>query len=140
MGTFNDAYDITKDLLGQAKKSQNQPMIELAMDVQAKLFKMKEEFEATKEENKALKTEIERIKQITVNEERIKFFTRGFFVLKDETPVIPYCSACWKIDRWLIPLHQSGGWMDFDCPKCKSHIRVLDENGGQLGAKSEGTK
>lgn len=43
MGTIKDVYDILKDLRSLAKEANNQPMIELAVEIQDNLFGIKDE-------------------------------------------------------------------------------------------------
>jgi len=124
MGTIKDFYDILKDLAGLAKDLKNQQVLELAMDLQAKYFEFKEENENLKDENKALKTEIDRLKQAQIIEADIVFSTAGFFTIKNENPTIPYCSACWKKDRLPIPLSRYGTIREYACSNCKSKIIV----------------
>lgn len=58
MGTIKDVYDILKDLRSLAKEANNQPMIELAVDIQDKLFDIKDDMQKLKEENMSLQKEI----------------------------------------------------------------------------------
>ena len=58
MGTIKDVYEIVKELIQEAKRIQNQEVVSLAMDVQIKLFDLKEEIEQVKDENKLLKEDI----------------------------------------------------------------------------------
>lgn len=138
MGNIKDIYDILKDLIGQARKLKNQEVIDLAMDLQSLYFDFKEENENLKGENRVLKSEIERLKQAVVIEESIEYSTRGFFVIKGESPRIPYCSACWKRDKKTIPLSQTGhGWWKYACSTCKADIVVMnDKNGKELNDDS----
>lgn len=132
MGTFKDIYDILKDLMTEAKRLKNQEMITLSMDLQSMFFDFKEEIEKIKDENKVLKEEIECLKMPSINEDSIEYTQNGFFKLKNENKKIPYCSACWKIDRKLVPLAKSGTWWKYSCPHCKTEFAIVDSHGNDL--------
>ena len=132
MSAFKEIYDILKDLKDEAKRLKNQEMFSLAIDVQEKVFELKEEIEAIKAENKALTKEIEFLKNPTIKEEDIKYSPNGHFTLNSEKNRLPYCSACWKMYRKLVPLTKSGTGYKYNCPNCKSEISMLDRFGNPL--------
>lgn len=133
MGTIKDVYDVLKDLMSEAKKLKNQEMITLAMDLQSMFFDFKEEIETTKEENKLLKAEIEQLKMPIVDEDSIINTQNGFFTLKTDDVKMPYCSACWKLSKKLVPLTKGvKAWWHYTCPSCKSDISIMDTRGNAL--------
>ena len=132
MGTLKDAYDILRDLIKEAKRLQNLEMISLSMDVQEKLFELREEMETLKDENKELKAQLEEAKNPKIKEEDIKYYSSGFFTLNSEGNHLPYCSACWKADKKLVPLSRHSQWWMYRCSKCQSQVTVMDENGAEL--------
>ena len=69
MGTIKDIYDVVKDLRTLAKEANNQPMIELAVDIQDKLFDMREIMQDLKETNKDL---VEKLKIANETIEKLK--------------------------------------------------------------------
>lgn len=134
---FNETYTLLKDLVSLATKAKNQPMINLANELQAKFFDLKENNEQLKEEIKRLKEHIVLIEQADITEQDLIYNTRGFILKKDENPPIAYCTFCWKKEHKLLPLSQYKGWYDYRCANCKSDIVVMTENGGQLGIKGK---
>ena len=125
MGTLKDAYDILKDLLNEAKKLQNEEMISLSIEIQEKLFEFKEEFEQIKDENKELKEQLESYKKPSIKEEDIEYSKNGFFTLKTDNRRIPYCSACWKTEKRLVPLSRYSRPWDYRCSRCQAKIIVF---------------
>lgn len=132
MGTFKDIYDVLKDLMSEAKRLKNQEMISLAMDLQSMLFDFKEEIENIKEENNNLRREIEGLKKPSIDESDIKYTQNGLYTLFSENNENPYCSACWKLERKVVPLAKGGVWWKFSCPHCKTEIAIIDQNGNPL--------
>ena len=132
MGTIKDVYDLLKDLMQEAKKLKNQEMISLAMGLQSMFFEFKEENEKLKDENKGLKEEISKLKEPSIKEEDIKYYSAGFFTLKSEDNKLPYCSACWKTEKKVVPLSRQYRSWDCKCSRCQSKIIVLDENDHSL--------
>lgn len=133
MSTFSEIYNVLKDLLSLAKKAKNQEMINLATQIQAALFDLKEENEKIKDENKDLKQKINVLESSQEIEDNLIYSTRGFILKKNENPPIPYCSYCWKKEHKLLPLSQYKGWLDFQCANCNSKIIVMTDDGQQLG-------
>lgn len=133
MGTFKDIYDVLKDLMNEAKRLQNQEMISLAMDLQSMLFDFKEEIENIKDENKGLKEEIQRMKEPTIKEDDIKYTQNGFFTLNSENNQIPYCSACYKLNKKVAPLAKGVKlWYQYTCPLCKVDVSIMSTEGDPL--------
>lgn len=133
MSAFKDIYDIAKDLKAEAKRLKSQEMLSLAMDVQEKLFELKEEIESVKDENKSLKEEIEKLKNPEIKEEDINYTQNGFFTLNSENNKIPYCSACWKLNKKIVPLAKGvKAWWHYTCPLCKTEISIMNHRGNSL--------
>ena len=132
MSAFKDIYDMAKDLNKLATKLKNQEMISLSLDIQANIFDLKEEMENIKDENKKLKEEIKAYKNPAIDESNIVYDKNGFLTLKSEGNHIPYCSACWRINRVLVPLAKYANWWQFKCSKCQSQIVVTDPSGGEF--------
>lgn len=126
MSTFKEIYDILKDLKNEAKRLKSQEMISLAMDVQEKLFELKDEIENVKEENKELKSRIDELNNPVIKEDDICYSPDGYFTLKSEDNLLPYCSACWKTERIQVPLSRQYHDWDYKCSKCQSKIVVLN--------------
>ncbi|MDE7079207.1 MAG: hypothetical protein K2O95_03725 [Clostridia bacterium] len=139
MLTFGETYGVLKDLLALAKKAKNQEMINLATQIQADLFNLKDEYEILKDELKVLKEKLELSDNAKILEEDLIYSTRGFILKKDEKPPIPYCSFCWRKEHKLLPLSQYNGWHDYKCANCKSEIVVMTFDGRQLGREKENT-
>lgn len=133
MGTLKDVYDVLKDLMSEAKRLKNQEMISLAMDLQSMFFDFKEEIETVKEENKSLKEEIKLLNEAQIDEKNIEYTPNGFFTLKTDRIKMPYCSACWKLNKKLVPLSKGvKTWYHYSCPSCKSDLSILDTLGNPL--------
>ena len=133
MSAFKEIYDILKDLKNEAKRLQSQEMISLSMDVQEKLFDLRDEMEGVKAENKLLKEEIEKMKKPIISEDDIKYTKNGFFTLKSENNEIPYCSACWKTSKKIVPLSKgTKAWYHYSCSNCKVDISIMDSYGNDL--------
>jgi len=134
--SFGDFYNVLKDLVSLAKKSKDQKMLDLATDLQAHFFDLREENENLKEENKRLNEKIKLLECPNIKEEDIEYSSRGFLTIKNETPVIPYCSFCWKKEHKLYPLTQCRNYYEFKCASCNSIIIVLDDDGHQIIRKN----
>ena len=132
MSVFKEIYDILKDLKNEAKRLQSQEMLSLSMDVQEKLFEFKEEIENVKEENKTLREKLESLNHPMIKDDDIDYSPKGFFTLNSEDNRLPYCSACWKTERVLVPLSSQGVWWQYKCSRCKSQVAVMNKNGGEL--------
>lgn len=133
MGVIKDAYDLLKDLMQEAKRIKNQEMVNMAMDLQSMFFDIKEEIENVKDENKELKEEIKMLKVPSVNEDNINYTKNGFFTLKTESVKMPYCSACWKLEKKLVPLAKGvKAWWHYSCPNCKTDFSIMDSNGNPI--------
>lgn len=130
MGTFKDAYDIVCDLIKLAKEKGNEQLVSSLIDVQVKLFELKDEIEKVKDQNKALQQELENYKTPVINEECVQYHANGFFTLKNENNKYPYCSACWRLNKRIVPLAKQGDWWKFKCPSCQTQIMVVNEAGG----------
>ncbi len=67
MGNLKDIYDILKDsvksLRDLAKKAKNQEMIDLAVDIQDKIFEVKDEIQNLKEKNSDLINDLKQAQQ-----------------------------------------------------------------------------
>jgi hypothetical protein len=135
MSVFKELYDGLKDLVQLAQKLKNQDIMNLANDIQAKLFEFKDENETLRDENRELLEQLKRYTHPLVEESNIKYSPRGFFTINNELPKIPYCSACWRREKMLIPLAQVGTWWQYKCSSCKTDIVVLDENGKDINNK-----
>jgi len=70
-------------------------------------------------------------------EEKIEYNTRGYFIIKGENPRIPYCSACWKLEKKTVPLAQQDTVWKYKCSNCKTNIVALDDDGNPLNKKKE---
>ena len=133
MSAFKEIYDILKDLKNEAKRLKSQEMLSLALDVQEGLFALKEEIEAIKDENKSLREEINVLRTPVVDESDIKYTQNGFFTLNSEKNQIPYCSACWKINKKIVPLAKgTKSWSHYCCPCCKTDLSITDGYGNDL--------
>lgn len=133
MGTIKDVYEVLKDLMQVAKEFKNQEMISLAMDLQSMFFEFKEEIENIKDENKTLKEEIEFLKLPIINKDDIVYTQNGFFTLKSEKNKIPYCSACWKLNKKIVPLAKgTKAWYHYSCPCCKVDVSIMDACGNDI--------
>ena len=124
MSAFKDVYDVLKDLKQVAEKLKYSEMISLATDVQAKLFELKEELESVKDENRQLKDEIMIFKNSSINEKDIVYCPHGYFTLNNEHNELPYCSACWRENKKVVPLARQGAYWQYKCPKCQTQIYV----------------
>lgn len=132
MSTFNDVYTVLKDLIGAARKAKNQAVVDLAMDLQAKFFELREDNENLQQQIKQLQMQIDDLSKAPEIEEKIQYSPKGFFTLLDESPKIPYCSCCWKIEHKLVPLSQYKNWFQYRCGHCKTDVTVITEDGKEL--------
>ena len=132
MLSFSDFYLLLKDLANLAKKSKNQEMMSLAMHLQDKFLTLRENNDNLKNENKELKEKIKFLEESKVKEEELIYNPKGFVIVRDEKPIIPYCSCCWKKEHKLIPLSQSSSWFKYKCGNCKTDVIVMNEDGNDL--------
>lgn len=128
MSSFKDFYDILKDLISLAKKTKNQEVVLMALDLQEKFFELREDNDSLNEEIKTLKNKIQLIEQASVLERDIEYSYKGFFTLKTDSLKIPYCSLCFKKDHRLIPLSQRNAWFQYTCGNCKTDCIVMTSN------------
>ena len=135
MSTFKDVYEVLKDLITLAKKTKNQEVVSLALDLQEKFFELREENENLNEKIKKLNESIEALEKASILEKDIEYSPKGFFTLKNENPKIPYCSLCWKRDHKLVPLSQQSSWFKYRCGNCKTDVVVIDSDGKDLNKK-----
>ena len=96
MGTIKDVYDILKDLRSMAKEANNQPMMDMAINIQDKIFELKEQMQELKESNLKLKSdlqiannEVQRLQSMLVDHEDLKAKLKELeqqeeFVFEDE--------------------------------------------------------
>ncbi len=132
MFSFSDVYSIIKDLVSAARTAKNQAVLDLAMDLQEKFFELREDNDSLQQQIKQLKVEIEELSKVPEIENKIKYYTKGFFTIKGDKPPIPYCSCCWKLEHKLVPLSQSGNWYRYKCGHCKTDVVVITEDGKEL--------
>ena len=96
-----DAYTIIKDLISLAKANNNQPMVELAMEAQSKLFDLRDEIQKLKDENSQLK------KEKDLDDDIVKH-PNGYITLRSDIKngqhALYYCGACWAKSIIKMPL------------------------------------
>ena len=132
MSAFKDFYDVLKDLIGLAKKAQNQEVVSMALDLQEKFFELREENDELNSKIKELTEKLNDLEKANVLENDIKYYEKGFLTLNSDKTKIPYCSLCWKKEHKLMPLSQRGSWFQYQCGNCHSNIVVMSEDGKGL--------
>ena len=129
MGTFKDVYDILKDLLNWAKESGKQELVDLANEIQADLFNMREENQNLKEENRKLQTRLLDDKKLKSIEKDLIPHIQAFYTRKSDKIERLYCARCWDKEKNLIQLQGYPDWdqygcKDVYCPECKNRLRI----------------
>ena len=135
MGTLKDSYDILADLLDKfvkiVEKKKNKEMLDLAFDIQQKLFVLKNEMSTILVENDELHKEL--AKRNNQSSEMCKM-SNGAYSNKVEFEKgikILYCSNCYENEKQTVPLTKAQMHrMGYYCPKCKanySNITVCEE-------------
>lgn len=123
MGSLKDIYDILKDLMNNAKTLQNQPMINLSMELQASFFELKEEIEKLKDENRELNKLLEKNIKNEEIEKDLELNVKGYYTRNSEQNKIQYCARCWNIERKLMPLNRQT-IKTAKCINCKIIINI----------------
>ncbi len=101
MGTFKDVYDILKDLRNLAKEASNQEMIDLAVQIQDKIFDLKNDNQILKDENKKLQQIIDNLENAKEIEKHIIPMQEPIFQLDNDTQKSFYCQHCWEKEKKL---------------------------------------
>lgn len=135
MSAFKDFYDVLKDLIGLAKKVQNQEVVSLALDLQEKFFELREENDGLNSKIKELTEKLNDLEKANVLENDVKYYEKGFLTLNSDKTKIPYYSLCWKKEHKLMPLSQRGSWFQYQCGNCHSNVVVMSETGKGLNEK-----
>ncbi len=130
-------YDILKDLLNLAKESGKQELVDLANEIQADLFNMREENQNLKEENRKLQTKLLDDKKLKNIEKDLIPHIQAFYTRKSDKIERLYCARCWDKENNLIQLQGHPNWdqygcKDVYCPECKSRLfiykKYIDED------------
>ena len=135
MSAFKDFYDVLKDLIGLAKKAQNQEVVSMALDLQEKFFELREENDELNSKIKELTEKLNDLEKANVLENDVKYYEKGFLTLNSDKTKIPYCSLCWKKEHKLMPLSQRGVWFQYRCGNCHTDVAVMSETGKGLNEK-----
>lgn len=122
MSYVTDIIAILKELREVAKSAKNQPMIDLAIEIQDKVFDLKNEIESVKDENKRLQEKIIDLSKSKAIEDRFIEFKEPIFQLKDDPVKSYYCQHCWEKERKLykVSTYYYGDSPKYECKHCKS--------------------
>ena len=130
MSIVKDIIDITKELRNMAKEVSNQPMIDLAVDIQDKIFDLKNNLEDLKEENRDLRRKLEESNNIKEIESDLIPHNQAFYTRKSDKIERLYCARCWDKEKVLIQLQGHPKWSqygarDLKCPECKYYFEIF---------------
>lgn len=79
MSAIKEVYDLVKELMAIASKAKNQEVVNLAMNLQAAIFDLREQQENDKQEIKALQERIDSLLQANVLEEKVEYSPQRIF-------------------------------------------------------------
>lgn len=125
MSALKDIYDIIKELKGLVREYQNEEMSEKVIAIQEGFFDLRELIEDFKEENRNLREEICRLKDVSELERDLELSQRGYYIRiseKNEGKEIHYCPACWQNHKKLMPIVHTVGNAK-QCCNCHTVIR-----------------
>jgi hypothetical protein len=114
MVSITDIIESGKLITAWAKKLKNQEIVNLSLEMQTKVYELKDE-------NESLKERIKELEKNKVNDEEIIFHETGAVYLKDKlkddgTKVF-YCGTCYGKSKLLIPLMEEKWYRN--CGNCK---------------------
>ena len=104
-------YDAFKDALNLAQKADNVELYRQLLDLSAQALDLQAENAKLKEENAELRKKKDLADRILRHEEPV-------ITLKDERPVLYYCSHCYDNENKLIQVRCDFEYGEFFCPHC----------------------
>ena len=104
-------YDAFKDALNLAQKADNVELYRQLLDLSAQALDLQAENAKLKEEN----TELRKKKDLA---DRIVRHKEPVITLKNEKPILYYCSHCYDNENKLIQVRCDFEYGEFLCPHC----------------------
>lgn len=118
MSIVGEAYEILKDLKVLSDKRKDKEILNKAMELQNKLYELKEE-------NENLKSQIAEFENTTELEKDLELLQSGVYIRKSEKEAgkdIRYCPACFRNHHKLYPIVSGNLHRNRFCSNCGTPI------------------
>lgn len=106
-------YEGIKDVAKVVQQADNIQLYSQLIDLSAQALEQQKEISR-------LKLEIRELKKMADLSEKIQRHDQPFVTLKDEDPIICYCSRCWDVDSKLVQVRCETRTGRFYCPNCEN--------------------
>ena len=115
----SSALGALKTITSIAKNVNSIELNDKIIELQQSILDMQTGMTGLADENRALKHEIEEVNRLgDISDDMEYVEDGGFYIRKSEKAAgktIPYCPACWKVDKSDVPLNPQGGRGVFRC-------------------------